>query len=385
MSDPARARHRLGNTAWIILISLTMAGASLFGLETYLSRQPTDLRFVDYDEMVPVWHHRPNLDLVVRPPPGVSDGEAAASDRTVHFRTDARGFIEPAGDRRTSEVVIAFLGGSSTENFWLAEPLRFAARATEMLSQRTGRRVGAWNAGYPGTTAMDSVSKLLHLIAPMRPDIAVMMHGINDAGALLRYGDYLRDGRPRGLKNRHARGWTASIKAVIRHTLPHTMVAFSDTGRQARRTLFGEPEAPAQWLDEDAQSGLSDREIVAKLVSRFDRQLGLFIDICRQYGIQPVLMTQAHRLASSEEPFAFPPGPQGWSSDYTRIIDKLHEALQDSTRTIAAARNIALVDLEKQIPGRRALLWDQVHMTNAGARMAAAVIAAHLAPMIKAR
>ena len=63
------------------------------------------------------------------------------------------------------------------------------------------------NAGCSGDTLQDSVNSLFNKIINYKPDVAVMMHAINDAGLLLVKGNY---------SERMIQGQDNSFKAIFR-------------------------------------------------------------------------------------------------------------------------------------------------------------------------
>ena len=63
-------------------------------------------------------------------------------------------------------------------------------------------------------------------------------------------------------------------------------------------------------------------------------------------------------------------------------LRRLYLELNETTRSVAAARDVPLVDLEREIPGTREFVYDEVHLTSAGARRAAGRIEQVLEPLL---
>ena len=110
---------------------------------------------------------------------------ARSQDPVIDFRTEGKGYIRPSKQFSDPEATIAFLGGSTTECFYVKEPLRFPALVIPYM-QEAGRRVSTINAGASGSTTQDAINILLNMVALDSPDIVVLMEAVNDAGVLAR-------------------------------------------------------------------------------------------------------------------------------------------------------------------------------------------------------
>ena len=119
----------------------------------------------------------------------VGRAEIAPADPEVRFRTDARGYIEPARPHAAPDATVAFLGGSTTECRAVREELRFPALTAALLGER-GLRVNALNAGRSAGTVHDALHVLLDRVAEDAADLALLMEAVNDAGVLARDGSY---------------------------------------------------------------------------------------------------------------------------------------------------------------------------------------------------
>lgn len=107
----------------VALLSLTAVTAVLFGVETWLGQWETRPLVMPHHRAAWISEHAPDIDITGRPSPAAIERSQGLADRTVRFRTDANGLIEPSADPEDTDIVVAFLGGSSTENFWVAEEI----------------------------------------------------------------------------------------------------------------------------------------------------------------------------------------------------------------------------------------------------------------------
>ena len=166
----------------------------------------------------PFAHEAPDLVLTLRTQRA---GAARELDRRslqldpprVLFRTDARGYIEPTRRIADPEFTLAFQGGSTTECLVVQEDLRWPNQVAVQL-ESLGFRANALNAGKAGNTAHDALVNLVQVIAPDRPDVALLMNAINDAG-LLAEGGY-------ALRAPHADGWKAGVSWLFETLSAHS-------------------------------------------------------------------------------------------------------------------------------------------------------------------
>lgn len=372
-----------------VLASLAVVAAVLFGVEAWLGQWETRPLVMPHHRAAWITEHAPNIDITGRPSPAAIERSQGLVDRTVRFRTDANGFIEPSADPDATDIVIAFLGGSSTENFWVAEPLRFAAGSARLLSERTGRSVGAWNGGFRGNHLMHSVTKLLYKVGPMRPDVVVVMHGVNDAAMLENWGSYIGADERDTVVQRTPETGLARLKALVaRDLFPNTLYRLHGDPLERLR----EPDKVEQlrarfarsWFRRSLASGVSESDALDQIEAVFRETLVLFIGIARYHGIVPVLMTQPNRFLDQPDPFISSFFRQLGNLDYLETLTLVHDRLQDVIRDVAVREGIVLVDLENKIPGERAYIHDRVHMTDLGASRVAEEIAAALAPVVSA-
>lgn len=116
------------------------------------------------------------------PEPGLDDSFQTPSGETVRVRLNELGLRGP----RLAEPVVpgtltlVFLGGSAVENYGWNEADTFPVLAGAELSRRLGRPVRVFNGGTSGAVSATSLARLQHQVLDLRPDLVVVMDGIND-------------------------------------------------------------------------------------------------------------------------------------------------------------------------------------------------------------
>ncbi|HYC59286.1 MAG TPA: SGNH/GDSL hydrolase family protein [Thermoanaerobaculia bacterium] len=279
----------------------------------------------------------------------------------ISFRTDGRGYIEPVRRFDRPDATVAFFGGSTTECMFVAEPMRFPARASVLLEQRR-MKINALNAGVSGNDVHQSINNLFNYVVADKPDVAVLMEAANDIGHLRGAGSYqLQMGQAPTLGTLGRLIFTrfsahSSILALVRHTR---------TLRDNKRAI-DRASGPAAPLG--AKRPLP--------VEQYKQRLRAFVGICRAFSIKPVLMTQPSNAVRNEL-------TPGWYDPEAQIV--FNQAIRD----VAAEEKVDLIDLVAFLAARPAspepLFYDGIHVTDYGSDLYAQHIAARLQEIVPPR
>jgi lysophospholipase L1-like esterase len=308
------------------------------------------------DHVVKIQIHHPRSDFLI-------DRRAIDTEQpTVRMRTNARSYLIPSSQHPDPDYSVAFLGGSTTECAAVQESERFPAVVSELLGQ-AGLKVNTLNAGRSGNTAHDSLLNLQLHVARDEPDMAVLLHAVNDVGVLARDGDYWsRVGHPVSWKDQLR--WTLQsasgafyLAAITRYVATHQGIQAEDSAAMAEK-------------NEPARAGLPEEQFRARLAA--------FVHLCRDFGITPVLMTQpmsASRNAMTPE----------WSDLGNQ--DRFNAII----REIGQREQVPVIDLvnflQESVEGWNEpmnIFYDGLHVTDKGSRVLGEHIAASLRPLIQA-
>lgn len=305
------------------------------------------------DHMVKVRTSHPNANAVLYR--GLIDKE----EPWTTLRTDSRSYVLPSFQFEKPDATIAFLGGSTTLCAAVKEELRFPALVSSLLSEQ-GLKVNTLNAAYAGNTVHDALNVLLNHVVQDRPDWAVLMHAANDVGVLAKQGDY-----------RSRMGQTVSIGNVGKWLMQMASSHLSLAGRIRNYTLStGAPKDPAYlaWRNDPARADLP--------LDLYRQRLLAFVHLCRDFGIEPVLMTQPMSGARNElSPEWADLGAQGRCN---AII-----------RSIGTEEHVPVIDLieylRMEVPDwdkADAVFFDGVHVNDNGSRVYAACIAERMRSLV---
>lgn len=262
--------------------------------------------------------HRPNQEKFERPSRNYLKNIAPNTIERRYYRVkiDQHGFIEPSAVHEIPELKIVFLGGSTTECLYMQEEQRFPYLVGRNLEKTLKKRVNSYNGGVSANESMHSINILLNKILPLKPNIVVLMHNINDLVILRSQGSY---------------GYPHSLKSHV----------------QTSKNVFTRYEFPSN--PQAAQE--------KTLLEEFERNLKTFIAICQIRKIQPILMTQANRV----------------------MDDPLYHRFNQRIREVGMNEKVLVIDLAKKIPPTTEYLYDSYHYTAMGAALAAQVIAESVA------
>jgi lysophospholipase L1-like esterase len=217
----------------------------------------------------------------------------------------------------------------------------------------------------------------------------VMMHAINDVFTLGTYDSYYQPGS-RNVANlielpKIPSGAKSVAKGFRDMLFPNLYGAVQKAFSKA-----GQAGGAASLIEEKNLGGNFKGEEF--YVEKFEQNLRIFISVCRDAGIEPVLMTQANRMTENPAPavknyigYLQGLGQKARPADmghylplnYAQVAG-LEHAFNEAMRRVGAERNVLVIDLEKEVPPTKEFMYDAVHLTGAGSRKTAEIIADRL-------
>jgi lysophospholipase L1-like esterase len=121
------------------------------------------------------------------------------------------------------------------------------------------------------------------------------------------------------------------------------------------------------------------------LVSEFSMNLQTFINISRARKITPVLMTMSNRVKDHPDPFIMSLARNtvetGSGMNYQEFKN-LFDLFNQTVREVAAANSVFVIDLDRKVPKEKALMYDLVHLNDAGSKYVSDIIVAELYPVV---
>lgn len=308
---------------------------------------------------------RPSSDLSKNPPKSLLAVADGLENKPYRLRVDENGFIKPSAVHEKADASVVFLGGSTTECHFMDEEARFPYLVGRSLESALGKRINSYNTGSAGNNTVHCNLILQGKVLPMRPRAAVLMECINDLTFLAVLGDYWSASATRGIvqdkEYNPAKTW------IIQH-------------------LIGHKPAPAVLDDEFAGARSTGMKINPADISRqFRKNIELFVFVCRQHDITPVLMTQFNRFAETLDPNLreqMQPVFSHWGITYEQYRAS-YTALNETMRQVAREQNVLLVDLDRLVPKTKDYMYDVVHLNANGSRFVADIVAKSLDPVLR--
>ncbi len=265
-------------------------------------------------------------------------------------------------DRTDNTLVIAFLGGSTTEfTNWTMEVGRI------LQSQFPDRRVITLNQGRQWYTVLHSLINYETNVRQVKPDYVVVMHAINDLTVNADHSYYVNGPFRRDYGH---------------HTGPLTRLARTrpllDLIVDVARYMFFWQRR--EVIDTDVFKGLP-------VFTGYYKRL---IQLIRLDGSRPVVMAQPYlykpQMTEEEKHHLYMPVQNSTGPDKVWSIDTARRGMEQyvrAVRELAKSEDVPLIDLEAAMPKDLKYLKDDCHYTEAGAALVAERVSASLAQLIR--
>jgi len=238
--------------------------------------------------------------------------------RDYLLRIDQDGFIMPSRLHTVPDWSLVFLGGSTTECMFVDESKRFPYVVGRLLEEETGKKINSFNGGKSGNTSFHFITTLLGKVIPLKPDVVIMMENINDLSVLLLEKSYWNNNPTRGplltiLPDDHF--WLYYIFKGFKNLL---IKHFYDEAWGVIDSIRKPP--PDEFAERRGLIQIDERS-TSEILTAFQKNIELFVYICRLYNIVPVLMTQENRLTDQSQ---FPFLQQGLAQGGIEYMDYKH-------------------------------------------------------------
>jgi len=302
---------------------------------------------------------RPSSDIPQRPATDLVAVADGLENKAYPFRVDADGYLMPSAVHDKPDVTVVFLGGSTTECMYMQEEERFPYLVGREMEKALGLKVNTLNGGTAGNNTLHCVLALQGKVVPRKPQAVVLMECINDVNYLMLVGDYWANHPSRGIVFDKQYGLVKSF--LIKHFMQRDVI---------------DNTVEDEFV---AQRGKKSAADMAALAQAYRKNLELFVFVCRQQGITPVLMTQFNRYSEHPEENLLRQmkALADWGIDFASYR-AAYMTMQDTMRKVAAEQKVALIDLDALVPKTKEYMYDVVHLNPKGSRLVADIVAAKL-------
>jgi len=231
---------------------------------------------------------------------------------------------------------------------------------------------------------LHSLDILLNKIIPVRPDVVVMMHNINDLVALIYDQTYWSKNPTRAaIVNFSFYKNLTGLKALSTLARDIYIPNLHAATRILSKKIFGKK---VQDPDDEFAHIRGQKLTVdqAHILDEFRMNLTTFINICRARRITPVLMTEFSRYRANPDPKVLA-AMQGFESDSgipVREFMELYARFNQAIREVGKENRVLVIDLAALIPQDKQYLYDVVHLNTRGSQLAAQLISERLQPLM---
>jgi len=364
---------------WLVLIVLLAATYGAEKLLAYINHTHnlvlfTERRYINLREILPL------VDTVDVPPDKAVRDSDGLVQKPYRVRTDAHGFMLPYNTYDKPDLTLFFLGASTTACFYVEEENRFPYLVGNLLEEKTGKKITSINSGVGGNNSLHSLDILLNKIIPLRPDVVILLHNINDLVTLIYDKTYWgKNPTRKPIVNFYFYKNLTGIKALA--TLARDM--YIPNLHAATRILSHKIFGKRVKEQDDEFAYIRGKKLTvdeAAILDEFKMNLLTFINICRARKITPVLMTQFNRYKPNPDPKVLK-AMQGFQSDSGIPVSEfmaLYAKFNQAIREVGRANGVLVIDLAQLIPRDKQYMYDVVHLNSRGSKLAAQLISERL-------
>ncbi len=294
------------------------------------------------------------------------------------LRIDNDGFIVPSKKYVNPDMSIVFLGASTTECRYVVEEHRFPYLAGVLLEQQTGIKINSYNAARSGNHSLHSLDILLNKVLPIKPDIVVMLHNINDLVVLLYESSYWNPKSSKPVIFDINKEIDANFYKIIRDRyIPNLAAAMHKFDNSLRLFIKSGRKSNDEFAKIRGKQLVVDK---SAMVDQFEMNLQSFIYLCKARNIIPVLMTMPSRFKEKPDKIILDTF-KNVTLEYSQFRE-LFDQFNNSILKKAHENNIMVIDLAKEIPQENEFMCDIVHYTDKGAGRIADIISGRLKPVV---
>lgn len=342
----------------IVLINLLLCIVFLIPIELYFGT------WFSGEGAIARFDSQPNFFQKIKSP-------SYPGGRIIIYRRDKYGFR--GGPVNPATIDVLAIGGSTTNERFLDENDTWTA-VLQRLLRAAGCPVTIANAGIDGYSTAGNIASFhgwFDRIPGLRPRVVLVYLGINDAVADPRKIDFLGS-------QRYLSHWRQIEHFVAAHSALHRLLALVRGALRAHAARLGYNETPApaaagRWRPASLPPGFA--AVVARKVSAYRFPLAELNRLIRQFGAQPVYVTQVRgdgRLVDGE-----------WQeivgSDGARQGAAL-AAIDDATLAFCRKTGEICIDLARRAGLKPEDFSDYIHLSPAGAARVGRFLAAALTP-----
>ena len=316
--------------------------------------------------------------IQLREYPQLIDNDIVANINGLKFntkiKTDINGFIAgPNDDLFYDRADIVFLGGSTTECYYLQPQNRFPYKLQHDFNQSSKKEIKVINAGVSGNSSINSNLILYSKVIELKPKIAFYMHNINDLVLLSKTKSYYKAPRGRAviLDSNDQGKMNFSFYYILRwiknNFYPNLYMIFKNS-LSIDDTYF--IKKTGNKIDEFHEFRgnfyLTNKDDLNDIENKFVNSLNTFLNICKSNQIIPVLMTQPNRIDNNSRTFEEEFSENNLNESEIETFKSIYILFNEKIIETAKKNKIKYIDLNEMIPKSQEFIYDSVHLSDSG-------------------
>lgn len=305
-------------------------------------------------------------------------GNKDENGKLIRSGVDDQGFLLPKSKHKYPDLILAFLGGSTTHLAQVQPKDRFHYLIGTSLEKRLKIKVKSLNAGTSGADTSHTINTLYNKVLPQNPDYVVIMHAVNDLNKLLIFNEYWSSQSIRQLVElKYSFG--NSLRYFKNRYFPHTYLAirpllnyFSHWKEDSNKLTSKNDE----WKEYRGKKLIFDEALILR---QFRSAQLTAVTMAKIWGATPILLIQPNlikNLPSSDAPFQkefIENIKNSWGLSFEQY-QSIYQKFLQTVRNIAKESNIPIVDLDQGIPTSPKYFADVIHTNTTGSKMIAQLI-----------
>jgi hypothetical protein len=354
----------LGLLTALIVVEI---GVRLFSPYGHVTPEILKKRSLQYEPSMFSRYSLPQREMTVR-----ANNPSSSQERETVYYINEKGYRGPnfTVEKPEGVVRIMFYGGSSVFDLWNQEG--WPHRVECMLRQSGFSNAEVINAGVPGNASFDQVGRLFSEGHVFTPDYVVLYNSWNDI-------KYFRSREPL-LRNFKPYDDTSDPRINYQSFVDHFLSDRSRLYNALRRAYY-------RWklnatVEGQLPAGGYSSEISESALNQYRLNIETFVDVARNIGAVPILMTEARLVAKNNS------DSQRARINYD-LVKLTHDALYMAfARTdeiiyeVARAKQVDVIDTAELMSGKDELFVDHVHLSAEGSEVVARTAAQHLARLL---
>ncbi len=275
--------------------------------------------------------------------------------------------------KKTGKIRIIVYGGSAAFDQNVPEGKDWPHRFEGLLHEMGGTQVEVINAGIPGNASIDSFGRFFSEGHLFEPDFVLLYNAWNDIKYFSTKGSLLRTYKSHPV----ARDPRTNYQGLIDQTL----CELSQLYVRLRSRFF-------YWKYSIGEEGIipaeaPNRNIQDLPVKQYRVNIEMFVDLARNIGAIPILMTQARLISPTNTKEEKKHIRYNYVQMDHQTLLSAFQKTDEIIRQVAQEKHAFFIDSSQQLSGQKEYFTDQVHLTDAGSMKLAQITATFLGPLVK--